>query len=332
MARPQSRCDPADGGLHSVPSTRKTDERFTNNCASALFSGRFLFRSVSPVPPRLLLSRLFCGAWCFRGHGEARIESLILPAMPDSPPTSTIAVDRPASGSRKQAVIALALLVPAPTVGVYFGMWNEATAGTAWGDAIYGLGKLWIIALPLIWLRLVQRGPLSWSPPRKGGFGFGIGTGIAMSIIIVAAWLIIGDALIDQGMARNAAEQAGLDSPARYLWLAIYLCTINALIEEYVWRWFCFRQCEGLIGAGAAWGGAMAVALSALFFTLHHILALAVKFGPVVAIVGSIGVFCGGCVWSYCYLRYRSIWPGFVSHAIVDVAVFSIGWVLIFGK
>ena len=42
-----------------------------------------------------------------------------------------------------------------------------------------------------------------------------------------------------------------------------------------------------------------------------------------------LGVMIGGLVWSWMYMRYRSIWPGWVSHAIVDVAVFGVGaWVL----
>ena len=46
---------------------------------------------------------------------------------------------------------------------------------------------------------------------------------------------------------------------------------------------------------------------------------------------GFRGIFIGGTVWSGLYLRYRSIWPGYASHAIVDVAVFGIGWWVIFG-
>ena len=45
---------------------------------------------------------------------------------------------------------------------------------------------------------------------------------------------------------------------------------------------------------------------------------------------GTCGVFVGGAVWNWCYLRYRSIWPGYVSHAIVDAALLAIGWKLLF--
>jgi uncharacterized protein len=42
-------------------------------------------------------------------------------------------------------------------------------------------------------------------------------------------------------------------------------------------------------------------------------------------VLGSLGVFAGGAVWSHLYLRTRSIWPGYLSHALADVAVFAVG-------
>jgi uncharacterized protein len=99
----------------------------------------------------------------------------------------------------------------------------------------------------------------------------------------------------------------------------------NAVLEEYVWRWFVFRKCEALVRI--SW---LAVLLSAALFTVHHVLALAAQFDWMITLAASAGVFLGGAVWSWCYLRYRSIWPGFVSHVIVDIAIFAIGWRLLF--
>ena len=42
-------------------------------------------------------------------------------------------------------------------------------------------------------------------------------------------------------------------------------------------------------------------------------------------------LFAGGVAWSWLYVRYGSIWPGYLSHAIVDVAVFGTGAALLFG-
>lgn len=96
-------------------------------------------------------------------------------------------------------------------------------------------------------------------------------------------------------------------------------------IEMTPVRWFVFRQFEAIVGP---WWAVLAAALA---FTTHHVVALAGQFDTGLAIVGSVGVFTGGVTWSWLYRRYGSIWPGYVSHALVDVAVFAIGYQLIFG-
>ncbi len=77
-------------------------------------------------------------------------------------------------------------------------------------------------------------------------------------------------------------------------------------------------------------GGPLAVVLAAFCFTLHHASALKLYFDWRITLLGSAGVFAGGVLWSGLYLRYRSIWPGFVSHILVDLAMFAVGWHLIF--
>ena len=61
-------------------------------------------------------------------------------------------------------------------------------------------------------------------------------------------------------------------------------------------------------------------------------IALAGQFNWGITLLASLGVIIGGASWSWLYLRYRSIWPGYVSHAIVDVPIFVIGYRLIFGR
>jgi membrane protease YdiL (CAAX protease family) len=234
--------------------------------------------------------------------------------------------------TRQRALLALALLVPAPTIGVVCAMLLPATAGTPLGQAIYFASKAWILLVPLLWLLFVERGRWSLSPPQRGGFGIAALLGVVISLVIFGAFRLLED-MIDAKIVREAATTSGIDTRAVYLGLAVYIFTINAVLEEYVWRWFVFRQCEKLMSGGriaARTVGRTAVLLSALLFTAHHVCALAAQFDITITMLGSFGVFIGGAVWSWCYLRYRSIWPGYVSHAIVDVTIFAIGWKLIF--
>jgi membrane protease YdiL (CAAX protease family) len=222
-----------------------------------------------------------------------------------------------------RAGLALLLLVPAPSIGVLAAMWGFLPGEI--GRAIYVAMKLWALLLPALWWLAVERGKPSWSPPRRGGLGTGLGLGIAMGVAVLAAYLIFGEAWIDELRFREAAAERGMGTRERYMLLAIYLITINSALEEYVWRWFVLSQCEVFLPGRAA------VLLAALLFTIHHLLALRAQVPWNATLLACLGVFAGGAVWSWCYLRYRSIWPGYVSHAIVDISVLAAGWDLLFG-
>ena len=221
------------------------------------------------------------------------------------------------------AVAALALLVPAPTIGVMAGMYLAP-------DSVVGIGlfaflKLWILALPLVWRLVVDRERLSWSPVRKGGMGFGLALGLGISVLIVTGYLFFGRRLIDPAMMREMLKGVGLGSPAVYIGAATYWILVNSVLEEYVWRWFVVSRLRAFMPAAAA------VVVSALAFTIHHIFAMSLYFDVIVVAAGAFGIFIGGAVWSWCYIRYESIWPGYLSHAVVDLAVFGIGYHILFG-
>lgn len=238
---------------------------------------------------------------------------------------STPAVSGAETVARRRAWLALLLLVPAPSLGAAAGMFWWP--GTVLGKGIFLASKLWLVVFPVLWWRWVERGAWSWSPARKGGFGLAVASGLLISLAILAVYGLTRKlGWLDPALVVERSKQTGLNQPGLYLLGAVYWITLNSLMEEYVWRWFVFRQCERLAG------GLGGVLLSALAFTLHHVLALSGQFSWGLTLLGSLGVFTGGAIWSALYLRCRSIWPCYVSHAIVDTPIFLIGWWLIFGS
>jgi len=230
-----------------------------------------------------------------------------------------------ADDARKHAIAALGLLVPVPALGALCAfVWAPGPLG----QAVYFAAKAWLLVLPLCWRLWIEREPLSLSPLAPGRArsallaGGVLGALLAGAILGAYAWL--GKDWIDASRLREAVRTAGLTSRGVYLGFSAYLILVNSLLEEFVWRWFCYRQCEVLMGRRAA------VVVAALCFTLHHAIVFAVQFEPRTAALAACGVFAGGCVWSACYARFRSIWPGYVSHVGADVAGLWIGWHLLF--
>lgn len=221
----------------------------------------------------------------------------------------------------RSSLLALALLVPAPTAGVLAGM--VLWPGTAAGRAVYTAAKIWLLALPLIWHMLVERRPLRLPRPG-GGIGAGLISGLVMGAVVLAASLWLAPRMLDLSVLRDNVAAVGLDRRTPYILGAIYWTVVNALLEEYVWRWFCVSRCRRLLPAVSA------VFAAALFFTVHHLLALLTLMPAAAALLCTAGVFTAGLYWSALYLRHGSIIPPYISHIIVDAAVFAAGYRLLF--
>jgi membrane protease YdiL (CAAX protease family) len=224
-------------------------------------------------------------------------------------------------------MLPLALLIPAPTLGVLAAM--AVVPGTP-GRVMWIASKIWLAAFPAVWWLGIEHGRPSTSAPRRGGLGLGLATGLGITATILLAFALAGG-LVDTTAMRAAAAKTGLTNPALYLAGSVYWVTVNSLVEEYVWRWFVYSRCEAL-AQSRAWPRWCAVLASALLFTVHHTVALSLQTGWVVTLLGSLGVLAAGAVWSWLYLRTRSIWPGYLSHALADIAVFAVGAAIIFGK
>ena len=223
---------------------------------------------------------------------------------------------------RRRALLALALLVPVPSLGTAAAM--ILIPGPV-GQALFMAAKIWLLAFPACWYLVVERGRASWSPAREGGLGVGLLTGlIAGAAIVAAAWLF-GIFEMDMGELAGEVDEMGLATPRAYLLGALGWTFANSLMEEYVYRWFVFSQCESLMPR------LLAVFASASVFTAHHVVALSTYLPVHLNALASLGVFIGGFIWAVLYSRYRSIWPGWISHIIADVAVFAVGWEILFG-
>ena len=179
--------------------------------------------------------------------------------------------------------------------------------------------------LPLVWLLYVDREPLSWSRPERGGFGVAALSGLLIAAAIGVVYLVVGAHWVDPAAVRQTLEPTGLVNPVVYLGVAAYWIFGNSVLEEYVYRWFVFSRARKIVGRA---GGTF---IAAAAFVPHHWLSLSSFCDLKTTAIASGGVFVGGLIWSWIYARYRSVWVPWVSHAIVDVAVFGIGWVLLFG-
>ena len=226
----------------------------------------------------------------------------------------------------QRALLALALILPAPLIGVsssfYLPSLQSANGDIEIGKAIWLLAKIWLIVLPVAWLLFVDGGKLSWSPTNKKGILAGLAWSIPFAFVILITYGLIRGTLIPPS-AKHQVMELGITSPANFLIFASAMSLVNSLMEEYVWRWFVFSKFKVLVGVWPA------IVLSAFFFTVHHVI-IVWNFGSLwLVFLGSISIFTGGIIWAWLYNKHNSIGPGWICHVAADIAIMWITWRLI---
>lgn len=235
-------------------------------------------------------------------------------------------------------VLAIACVLPTLVTLVYF-VWAAETKSSV-QQAVYAVAKVVQFGLPIVWVLIAWPERLPWTPstnPSRGPTGrrtnlgglsdyaLGIGFGLAVA---AAMWLLYqtlaSTELMEQALApiREKIAGMGLASPARFLALGVFYSLFHSLLEEYYWRWFVFtglKQHTRVIPA---------IAISSVAFSAHHLVVLWTYFShaPAIALLLTASVAVGGAFWAWLYQRSGSIVPSWMSHLVVDAAIFSLGY------
>ena len=231
--------------------------------------------------------------------------------------------DTTISNQRNLALLGLILVAIAPSVSVITGFAFKAGILAIF---VFIITKVWIFGLPAFWYLRIEKGEKSLSLPENGGWKVSTLLGIGMLIVIFIAYFSIGDKLLRADELTDILDTVGLTVAWRFALAIIFWVFINSVLEEYVFRWFITSKIEQLIGG--VW---IPIFLSAGIFTIHHTIALAFFIDPLGNFIASLGVFIGGAIFSWLYMRYRSIWVAWVAHAIADIAIFIIAWNMVIG-
>jgi uncharacterized protein len=237
------------------------------------------------------------------------------------------------------AALAFAVIFPTVSAWAYFMAFSSespAPATTGSNPAVqlaYGLGKGVQFCFPLFWVWGVERRRVWPAKPTLQGLSFGIGFGLAVSAVGLAIYgLVLRDHPLFHGASEaitNKVASFGADTPARFLAFTAFLAVVHSLLEEYYWRWFVFGKLRAHM---PYWGANL---LSSVAFMAYHVVLLFPFFtGKFLTLVVplSLGIAVGGAVWAWLYERTGSIYAPWLSHLIIDVAIFAVGYDLIFVK
>jgi membrane protease YdiL (CAAX protease family) len=237
--------------------------------------------------------------------------------------------DRSQARPRDLAAVLFALILPSAITWLYFFEAERFSSGAQL--AIFNVVKVIQFAFPLAWVLAVQKGRVALRPPHHRGVNAGVTFGSIVGAAMFALYLFV---LRGSETLIAANEQIlskvlglGIDTVWKYAALGVFYSLVHSLLEEYYWRWFVFGQLRRFVPLWPA------VAISSLGFMAHHVLVLGKFFGfdSPAAWFFSACVAVGGAVWAWLYERTGSLLGPWLSHALVDAAIFLIGFDLVKG-
>ncbi len=246
-------------------------------------------------------------------------------------------------------VLAIAIALPTLVTWVYFVALTDCAATVQ--QTAYGVGKAIQFGLPIAWMFLCyrkgERSFRTWqnvgleglrqpqeidvAAARRMGVGVGVGFGVfvALSIFLGFYWILTPLGLADVLAVKVGEKVAGLaiDSALKFALLGTFYALVHSFMEEYYWRWFVFNRLRRYVRLWPA------ILISSFGFMAHHVILMATFLGwesPLTYLI-SATVAIGGMTWAWLYQRSGKLIWSWVSHMIVDAAIFALGYVLVFG-
>lgn len=207
-------------------------------------------------------------------------------------------------------------------IGAYF---YYIYPGIEFPKVIYAITKIFLIVWPIsCWLLIGKFDFIKTEKKLKTSFSWGLISGLIFFAIVLAVYFL-GKNYFQQFSPLILAKVQSFNlTGSNYLIFALFLSLIHSAIEEYYWRSFVFR---GLLGVMKF---RLALIIGGLGFALHHYLILSQFFPLSTTIIFGTLVGVAGAWWSYIYFKTNSIWGSWISHVLADMAVMTVGYMLIF--
>lgn len=219
-------------------------------------------------------------------------------------------------------LLAVACALPTLVTLAYF-VWARGTAsGTQ--QLIFLVVKVAQFSLPVVWVGWFCRERLGLPRWTNRGIGWGLAFGVAVGLAMGGLYWLLAETPL-MATATEAIQQKivelGLDRAWKFAALGTFYALLHSLLEEYYWRWFVFRRMRAHLSLG------MAIGLSSLAFAAHHVVVLWHYFShaPWAAAFFSLSVAVGGVFWAWLYEKVGSLFPCWISHLVVDAAIFLVG-------
>jgi len=157
--------------------------------------------------------------------------------------------------------------------------------------------------------------------PQKKDFILALCLGIGVYLIVMIAYFIFQNFIDFNGIKDSLTSGIGVNGD-NFILVAIYISFINSLLEEFFFRGYAFIILKQEVGSKIAY------IFSALLFALYHVGMTSGWFHPIIYILAMMGLFIGGCIFSFLNERCENIYPSWLVHMFANFAINTVGCIL----
>lgn len=152
-------------------------------------------------------------------------------------------------------------------------------------------------------------------------FGFSIGLGLVVFIFINTAYKIIGPFFDFSEVTTAMGKEAGITAE-NFIYIAVYISFINALLEEFFFRGFAYLELKRWTSKSVA------LMISASAFSLYHVSIMLSWFSLPLFLLLLLGLFIGGIIFNVLNERSNNIYSSWMVHMFANFAINAIGLTL----
>ena len=190
--------------------------------------------------------------------------------------------------------------------------------------AVKSLIKLALfLAIPLLYSLTRHRAPLRslFRVQSRRNITEPLFLGLAVYGVIIGGFLL-GGKFIDWSAVSSSLQ----NSQENIFLMGAYISLINSLLEEFFFRGFAFLVLKEISGPRLAY------LFSAGIFSLYHIAIMHSWFSPLVFILMLVGLFFAGLLFNWLNERYQNLYASWMVHMFANLAINTIGLLLIIDK
>lgn len=152
-------------------------------------------------------------------------------------------------------------------------------------------------------------------------FGVSMGMGLTVFIFILTAYKVIGPYFDFSSVTASMEKEAGITSE-NFIYIAIYISFVNALLEEFFFRGFAYLELKKWTTRSSA------IVISAGAFSLYHVSIMLTWFTLPLFLLLLTGLFVGGVIFNLLNERSNDIYSSWMVHMFANFAINAVGLIL----